>query len=142
MPNNPKPTKLKLLQGNPGRRPINLNEPQPEQKIPTMPKWLKKFPIAIEEWKRESKILANVGLMTVAEEGDLAMRCFLAAKIQELAHQEDDKILGKIKNMITEYRMLGGILGLDPVNRTKLKSDIKQPVSKTESYRHKKKQLP
>jgi len=32
--NHPKTTSLKLLQGNPGKRPINENEPKPAHKIP------------------------------------------------------------------------------------------------------------
>jgi len=55
MGNRPKPTALKLLQGNPGRRPINKAEPKPKRGIPAMPKWLDAFPVAVEEWKRESK---------------------------------------------------------------------------------------
>lgn len=35
--NYPKPTHLKLLEGNPGHRPINENEPQPEVRIPECP---------------------------------------------------------------------------------------------------------
>ncbi|HZK10243.1 MAG TPA: phage terminase small subunit P27 family, partial [Clostridia bacterium] len=30
----PKPTALKVLEGNPGKRPLNKNEPQPERKAP------------------------------------------------------------------------------------------------------------
>ena len=30
----PLPTKIKLLRGNPGRRPLNENEPEPEVRLP------------------------------------------------------------------------------------------------------------
>lgn len=33
----PKPTQLKLLQGNPGKRPINWDEPKPEGELPLDP---------------------------------------------------------------------------------------------------------
>ena len=33
----PKPTKLKLLAGNPGKRPLNENEPEPEAVAPSVP---------------------------------------------------------------------------------------------------------
>ena len=36
----PKPTALKILEGNPGRRPINLNEPKPPLATLKPPTWL------------------------------------------------------------------------------------------------------
>ena len=36
----PKPTALKVLEGNPGKRPLNENEPKPERKAPECPSWL------------------------------------------------------------------------------------------------------
>ena len=60
----PKPTKLRLLQGNPSRRPINTNEPQPTsiQKTPPAPKYLRRTGRA--EWRRVAKLLVNLGLLT------------------------------------------------------------------------------
>ena len=79
-----------------------------------------------------------MGILTFAEEGDLAMRCFLSAKIQALAGGNDNKELGKIKNLITEYRMLGGLLGLDPSSRSKLKTEKPKGKSKAETFRARK----
>ena len=36
----PKPTWLKVIGGNPGRRPLNFAEPKPEGDLPTPPEWL------------------------------------------------------------------------------------------------------
>ena len=36
----PKPTALKMLEGNPGGRPLNTKEPRPEKKAPRCPSWL------------------------------------------------------------------------------------------------------
>ena len=36
----PKPTALKVLEGNPGKRRLNDNEPRPDKKAPSCPKWL------------------------------------------------------------------------------------------------------
>lgn len=36
----PKPTAMKMLEGNPGKRPLNLKEPVPEKKLPKCPDWL------------------------------------------------------------------------------------------------------
>ena len=36
----PKPTYLKVLEGNPGKRPLNENEPKPKPSAPKCPAWL------------------------------------------------------------------------------------------------------
>lgn len=36
----PKPTAVKVLEGNPGKRSLNTREPQPEKKAPRCPSWL------------------------------------------------------------------------------------------------------
>ncbi len=45
----PKPTAMKMLEGNPGRRPINGAEPKPPTSTPTCPAHLS--PTAKTEWK-------------------------------------------------------------------------------------------
>ena len=45
----PKPTAMKVLEGNPGKRPLNFAEPHPEKKLPDCPEWLE------DEAKAESK---------------------------------------------------------------------------------------
>lgn len=34
------PTQLKVLNGNPGKRPLNQNEPKPKPVMPECPSWL------------------------------------------------------------------------------------------------------
>ena len=36
----PKPTAVKMLEGNPGKRSLNTGEPKPEKKAPRCPAWL------------------------------------------------------------------------------------------------------
>ena len=36
----PKPTAVKVLEGNPGKRSLNTNEPKPVKKAPRCPAWL------------------------------------------------------------------------------------------------------
>ena len=69
----PKPTHLKLLDGNPGRRPLNFAEPQPERKIPTCPAHL--CPTAKAEWKRLSQQLFMLGIITLLDRAALAAYC-------------------------------------------------------------------
>lgn len=58
----PKPTALKKLQGNPGKRALNENEPTPERVIPAMPRGLP--PKAKRFWKDHADKLDQLGLLT------------------------------------------------------------------------------
>lgn len=69
----PKPTVLKKLAGNPGKRALNPNEPTPEAKIPACPKHLNK--IARAEWKRVTTQLAILGMIGEIDMAALAAYC-------------------------------------------------------------------
>ena len=71
----PTPTKLKILKGNPGRRPLNDKEPDPEVKIPEPPDHL--TVTARGEWDRISKVLYNLGLISEIDRTALAAYCQL-----------------------------------------------------------------
>ena len=121
----PIPTKLKVLMGNPGKRKsdIERDEPGLEPCIPEMPGTLAPYPLAVSEWDREVKILFAMGLMTPAEVGVLAQRCYLAQLIydeSEALREAENKNYKQITGMIREYRALGSLLGLDPSSRVKL----------------------
>jgi P27 family predicted phage terminase small subunit len=61
------------MTGNPGKRPLNPNEPQPEITIPECPPEL--GPVARREWDRLSKDLAVLGLLTNLDRSALASYC-------------------------------------------------------------------
>lgn len=69
----PVPTTLKLLQGNPGRRPLNAAEPAPPVTIPACPEFLDD--VARGEWSRTATLLAEMGLLTAADRTALAAYC-------------------------------------------------------------------
>ncbi len=69
----PKPAALKKLQGNPGRRPFNSREPQPNPKRPPPPKWLSQA--ARKQWDRIAKDLHDCGLLTSIDQLALALLC-------------------------------------------------------------------
>ena len=62
MPNPPKPTRLKILEGNRGRRALNDREPQPPAFAVAPPKWLDAF--GRGEWNRLAPSLLGIGLLT------------------------------------------------------------------------------
>jgi P27 family predicted phage terminase small subunit len=69
----PTPTTLKLLNGNPGKRPLNEREPQAPQGVPEIPEWLDDE--AKAEWSRITIDLAEMGLLSKADRPALAAYC-------------------------------------------------------------------
>lgn len=68
-----KPTHLKILNGNPGKQKLNLNEPKPDPIAPDCPDWLDDG--AKEEWKRLSPELEKMGLLTKVDRSSFAGYC-------------------------------------------------------------------
>ena len=71
----PKPTALKILDGNPGHKPLPKNEPKPDipDEIPKPPEHLDK--VAVKEWLRLSKELYDLGMLTNIDTTALAGYC-------------------------------------------------------------------
>lgn len=69
----PTPTAIKELEGNPGKRPLNAKEPKPVKKAPSCPKWLE--PEAKKEWRRLSKQLEQLGVLTELDMASFAAYC-------------------------------------------------------------------
>jgi P27 family predicted phage terminase small subunit len=71
----PQPTYLRLLRGNPSRRPINPREPQSRQTEapPDAPDYLSGY--AADEWYRIAPELHRLGLLTVLDVPALAIYC-------------------------------------------------------------------
>lgn len=129
----PVPTVLKILRGNPGKRPLPTGEPKPAQTLPEPPAHL--GPVALVEWHRLATELHRVGILTMADRTTLAAYCQL---YEQWVYAEQyiktqlvivDKPTGKIiqNPMIriahrTLELMRGYIveLGLSPASRVKL----------------------
>lgn len=77
----PKPTNLKVLEGNPGKRALNKREPAPKAKLPTCPKWLE--PEAKKEWTRMGKKLLNLGVLSEIDTAAFAGYCQAFARWKE-----------------------------------------------------------
>jgi P27 family predicted phage terminase small subunit len=69
----PKPTALKRLEGNPGKRRLNTREPQPLPGEPEMPEGLDD--IARKEWERLVPVLLRMRVLTEADQMALANLC-------------------------------------------------------------------
>jgi P27 family predicted phage terminase small subunit len=70
----PTPTVLKLLRGNPGKRPIRP-EPEPEipPQVPEPPEFLIGY--AVEEWRRVAPQLHHLRILTILDVQPLAAYC-------------------------------------------------------------------
>ena len=77
----PKPTALKILEGNPGKRPLNENEPIPPKGIVKCPSWLE--PEAKKEWKRLAPSLEAMGVLTQVDLTAFAGYCQAYARWRE-----------------------------------------------------------
>lgn len=77
----PTPTALKVLRGNPGKRPLNKDEPVPPKGMPKMPAWLssaaKKF------WKGSAKEFYKAGLLTKFDVVAFAAMCEQLGTIEQ-----------------------------------------------------------
>ena len=75
MSNRPKPTRLRVLEGKPGRRPFNRSEPQPKAPsgVPAPPSFLGREGKA--EWRRVVKQLVDLGLYTELDRSAFAAYC-------------------------------------------------------------------
>jgi P27 family predicted phage terminase small subunit len=69
----PKPTILKLIEGNKGKRKLNRLEPKPDPTMPKCPKHLDK--VAKKEWRVIALELSRLGLLTLVDRAALAAYC-------------------------------------------------------------------
>ncbi len=74
----PHPTRLKVVRGNPGKRPLNTREPQPAAATDAFdapPAELAGDVAALVEWARVAPMLRACGLVTEAERSALTALC-------------------------------------------------------------------
>lgn len=70
----PTPNVVKLWNGNPGKRPLNLSDGvNPEISVPSAPKWLSNH--AAKEWRRIGQELKIEGLIAELDKASLATYC-------------------------------------------------------------------
>ena len=133
----PQPTALKVLRGNPGRRPLNDREPKPDLDMPSCPRELSD--IAKREWKRIVHELHKLGMMTAIDRAALAGYCavygdFIEAEarirqVGNLRKGSDGEVkispLFRMRNTALDlmHRYLIEF-GMSPSSRSRVKADI------------------
>lgn len=83
----PKPTPLKLVEGNPGKRPIRAGVKTPPSK-PRRPQWLVGY--ARKEWDRITPELDSMGILARVDRNTLAGFCIAVAGMKA-AYQDLNK---------------------------------------------------
>jgi hypothetical protein len=121
MPNLPKPTALKLVTGNPGKRPLPENEPMPDGAL-LKPKWLKGRGARI--WNENC---GKFFWLTEADSHKFAVWCGIYAEIEaDLSHVNTARV--------AQWRVLGSELGLDPCARAKMATPGKKNRDEADKY--------
>lgn len=69
----PKPTALRLIEGNRGHQKINKEQPRPRPVTPPCPSWLSS--LGKREWRRVVPELESMGLLTIVDMAALAGYC-------------------------------------------------------------------
>lgn len=69
----PKPTQIKLVSGNPGRRPLPKGEANPPRELPRPPAFIQGT--ARKEWWRIGRLLYDAGLLTKIDAPALTAYC-------------------------------------------------------------------
>lgn len=130
----PQPTELKLERGNPGRRPLNQDEPQLAQGSRAVPEGLEGR--AREEWLRLVDELTDKGVLTIADMSAFEEYCrlvgdvhdyekLIAKKVKEKNGREEVHALGYANYLLklrTQLRQQAAHLGLTPSSRSGVKA--------------------
>lgn len=136
----PKPTAIKILEGNPGKQKLNKDEPKPEllSKVPNPPARL--LPEAKKEWKRLAPAMVALGLLTEVDLSAFAELCqnyayYLAADKEITAqgangplvmqtapsgYVQKHPLLGLRKQYYDTWRKALADFGLTPASRSRL----------------------
>lgn len=147
----PTPTKLKVLRGNPGKRRLNANEPEPaplDKHFDIPPRELAGDARASAEWRRVAPLMRECGLISQAERSAIIALCqqwsrYLEAQVDVRKHgmiiKRQDGGLMTNPNLdvgdraLSHCHRLWSELGLTPSGRarvSKLPSRQAPPVSK------------
>ena len=142
----PKPRALVLLEGNPGKRPLNQYEPQPRVRRPKCPDYLDEA--AKREWKRLVPILERMRVLTEADGMALANLCMQYAtliKAQRLLEKsgllfksksgyvQQSPLVANVSSDVDQVNKLCREFGLTPAARTRLQvawrdSEVSDPL--------------
>ena len=137
----PQPTTLKLLRGNPGKRPLNQHEPKPPDGMPECPEFLDD--VAKAAWDRMSGMLRQMGVLTVVDGIALAALCVLysrwvhaeeqvkkygsVVKNPDRGHPMKSPYLRIANESLEALRKLLLEFGMTPSSRSRIHATVRSP---------------
>ena len=120
-----KPTALKILQGNPGKRKLPQHEPKPPEGQCLPPAGLSKAELS--EWNQLAPVLETMRVLTTADQKALAVLCGLLTAWTSGADR-DARLAGEIRQYLTQF-------GMTPSSRAKVSVPPEKPASRLEQFR-------
>lgn len=120
----PTPTALKILRGNPGKRALNRNEPQPLPTDATPPVSLP--PEAVAIWNERVPELIRIGTVTLADRGEVAKACLLDARGLAALDASPNWAL----NAMRDATRIWARFGVGASDRSRITATPKKPESK------------
>lgn len=132
----PKPTHLKVIEGNPGKRPL-AQPPKPSPEKPRCPSYLS--PYAKTVWRRLVPLLDDMGILTTQDRETMAAFCQAVADFRravEVINEKGYMVQGRrkgeaVKNpmlqvkreAVREIATFSAMFGLSPADRVRLVGD-------------------
>ena len=104
----PKPTKLKLISGNPGKRALNKSEPNPKAAKTRAPAGLSKM--AQKHWRTVAVQLSEANILTELDRPALILYCESWARWQEASKMVQER--GMLVKSPTGYPMQNPYLSI------------------------------
>lgn len=131
----PKPTALKALEGNPGKRPLSNAEPKPSPTMPPRPKGLSAG--ARSAWDRLAPEMHRIGILSALDADQLEAYARLYAHVAECwkqAKRDGPVVMLSGKPVTNPYittalqaethlHKIRSEMGLSPVSRSRIKLD-------------------
>lgn len=126
-----KPTALRILQGNPGRRPLPEGEPiSPAGAV--CPAWLS--PAAKELWREQAPIFERMGCLRVADTLAFANWMILQARIRDgetgAGHPASNEVLRLAQSYAVQF-------GGTAAGRARVKTEPEKPKAKLDEFTQK-----
>ncbi len=142
----PKPTALKKLEGNAGKRKLNASEPKPKAQLPRCPVQLS--PNAKTTWKRLGDKLLKSGLIAELDEAAFAVLCeSYAAYLDLLKRARADgpivniggqavpnPYLSRADREAEKVRKLLGEFGMTPSSRSRIALPPSQDEDQSDKF--------
>jgi P27 family predicted phage terminase small subunit len=138
----PTATRLKVLTGNPGKRPLNEHEPEPEPAVPDCPPEL--GAVARREWERLAGELGKLRILTNLDRAALAAYCGAYALWAEATEQiekygsmvkspsgypQQSPYLAIANRQVELMMRIASEFGFTPVSRSRISSPTPQEPS-------------